>query len=84
MPTMQSAYRQFHSTETAVIKVHNDLLLAADNRDVSTLCLLDLSIDYILSSTAGDYMNRLSNCCPHSNVGTASSIKCCPKNRFVM
>ena len=30
MPPMQSAYRRFHSTETAVTKVHNDLLLAAD------------------------------------------------------
>ena len=25
MPTMQSAYRRFHSTETAVMKVYNDL-----------------------------------------------------------
>ena len=43
MPTMQSAYRRFHNTETAVMKVHNDLLLAADNGDISTLCLLDLT-----------------------------------------
>ena len=43
MPTMQSAYRRFHSTETAVMKVHNDLLLAADNGDVSALYLLDLT-----------------------------------------
>jgi len=43
MPTMQSAYRQFHSTETAVTKIYNDLLLAADNGDVSALCLLDLT-----------------------------------------
>ena len=41
IPTMQSAYRRFHSTETAVMKVYNDLLLAADNGDVSALCLLD-------------------------------------------
>jgi len=41
MPTMQPAYRRFHSTETAVMKVYNDLLLAADNGDVSALCLLD-------------------------------------------
>ena len=40
---MQSAYLRFHSTETAVIKVYNDLLLAADNGDVSALCLLDLT-----------------------------------------
>ena len=41
--TMQSAYRRFHSTETAVLKIYNDLLLAADNGDVSALCLLDLT-----------------------------------------
>jgi len=28
MPPMQSAYRHFHSTETAVIEVYNDRLLA--------------------------------------------------------
>jgi len=30
MPKTQSAYRKFHSTETAVTKVFKDLLLAAD------------------------------------------------------
>ena len=43
MPTFQSAYRQFHSTETALIKIFNDLLLAADQGQVSALCLLDLA-----------------------------------------
>jgi len=37
MPLTQSAYRQFHSTETTVTKVFNDLLLAADNGEVSAL-----------------------------------------------
>ena len=43
MPVTQSAYRQYHSMETAVMKVYNDLLLAADEGDVSALCLLDLT-----------------------------------------
>jgi len=43
MTETQSAYRQYHSTETAVTKVYNNLLLAADQGDVSALCLLDLT-----------------------------------------
>ena len=43
LPATQSAYRQFHSTESAVLKVYNDLLLAADSGLVSALCLLDLT-----------------------------------------
>ena len=43
MPKTQSAYRQYHSTETVVTKVYNDMLMAADSGQVSALCLLDLS-----------------------------------------
>ena len=43
MPGTQSGYRHYHSTETAVTKVYNDLLLAADDGEVSALCLLDLT-----------------------------------------
>jgi len=43
MPRMRSAYRQFHSTETAVTKVFSNLLVAADNGQMSALCLLDLT-----------------------------------------
>jgi len=39
MPRSQSAYRQYHSTETAVTKVFSDMLLAADNGQVTALCL---------------------------------------------
>ena len=43
MPNMHSAYRRFHSSDTAVTKVVNDLLLAADSGQMSALCLLDLT-----------------------------------------
>ena len=43
LPTRQSAYRPYHSTETAVLSVHNDLVYAIDNKRVSLLVLLDLS-----------------------------------------
>ena len=38
----QSAYRQFHSTETALLCIQNDLL-AINKQKVSALVLLDLS-----------------------------------------
>lgn len=42
-PTYQSAYRKFHSTETAVLRVFSDVLGAADNGKLTLLVLLDLS-----------------------------------------
>jgi len=43
LPNYQSAYRMYHSTETALLKVQNDLLLAMEEQKVSALALLDLS-----------------------------------------
>ncbi len=40
---LQSAYAEYHSTETALVKVQNDILLAMDNQKVVLLLLLDLS-----------------------------------------
>ena len=40
---LQSAYKQFHSTETALVKVQNDLLMALDSEGGALLVLLDLS-----------------------------------------
>ena len=44
-PVLQSAYRQNHSTETALLKVKNDLLLNMDKGHVTLILLvmLDLS-----------------------------------------
>ena len=40
---LHSAYKQFHSTETALLKVRNDVTLNMDKGKVTTLTLLDLS-----------------------------------------
>jgi hypothetical protein len=39
----QSAYRQGHSCETALLRIVNDLLCGLDDRNVSLLAMLDLS-----------------------------------------
>ena len=41
--TFQSAYKNFHSTETALVRVQNDILCAIDNNESVILLLLDLS-----------------------------------------
>jgi hypothetical protein len=39
----QSAYRKFHSVETALTRIQNDLLLSLERKQVSALVLLDMS-----------------------------------------
>jgi len=39
----QSAYTKFHSTETTLLSVHDDLIQVMDKQQVSGLALLDLS-----------------------------------------
>ena len=53
---LQSAYRDKHSTETALIKVQNDILSALDARLSTILLILDLSgaldtIDHLIDSS---------------------------------
>ena len=43
---LQSAYRSGHSTETAILKIVNDLLAALDVKHISLSSLLDLSADF--------------------------------------
>ena len=40
---MQSAYREFHSVETALLRVKSDIALALDKKQMAVLILLDLS-----------------------------------------
>ena len=40
---LQSAYKRFHSTETALLKIHNDVICNMDNGKVTALTLLYLS-----------------------------------------
>ena len=40
---MQSGFRRHHSTETAVVKVYNDIVLALDAGFITTILLLDFS-----------------------------------------
>ena len=42
-PVLQSAYRKCHSTETALLKVQNDILMNMNSQHVTLLVLLDLS-----------------------------------------
>ena len=50
IPAHQSAYRKNHSTETAVLNIVSDALMAADVGQVTLLGLLDLSAAF---DTAG-------------------------------
>lgn len=42
-PAYQSAYRKYHSTETTILKIMNDILLSMNDQCVTLLLLLDLS-----------------------------------------
>ena len=43
LPSHQSAYRRFHSCETATLRIANDLLMILDTKSKAILILLDLS-----------------------------------------
>jgi len=43
LSTLQSGFRAGHSTETAILRVLSDIILAVDRGDVAALVVLDLS-----------------------------------------
>ena len=43
LPLFQSAYCPYHSTETALVRIHNDMIATVDKGHIGVLPLLDLS-----------------------------------------
>ena len=64
----QSAYRKCHSTETALLRVVNDLLQASDTGHVSILSLIDLSAAFD-TIDHGSLINRL-----HTTFGCSGKV----------
>ena len=60
-PALQSAYRPFHSTETAILKVTSDILCSINKGNASLLCFLDLSSAFD-SIHHENLLNRLEIC----------------------
>ena len=46
LPSVQSAYRPFHSTQTTLLKAQSDILLNMDDQKVTLLVMLDLSATF--------------------------------------
>ena len=43
LPSYQNAYRKFHSTETAIVKLFNDILWSMERQEITSLITIDLS-----------------------------------------
>jgi len=74
LPDLQSAYRAMHSTETAVLKVLSDILLALDSGNLVMLTLLDLSAafdsvdhDTLFKSSRADHISTVRSGIPLSS-----------------
>ena len=62
-PLLQSAYCRYHSTEKALVKVANDILLNMSSQRVTLLVLLDLSAAFNTVQTVDHaiFLKRLTN-----------------------
>jgi hypothetical protein len=47
LPSRHSAYRQYHSTETVLAIVHNDIVRSVEQQKLTAFMLLDLKVDLI-------------------------------------
>ena len=70
VPRYQSAYRKLHSTETALCKIHDDLVSNTCHGKASILVLLDLSVAF----NTVDHQLLLSDFCDCGVEGTALSL----------
>ena len=70
VPRCQSAYRKFHSTETTLCKIHDDLVSNTCHGKASILVLLDLSAAF----DTGDHQLLLSDFSDSEVEGTALSL----------
>ncbi len=57
----QSGFKKYHSTETALLKVLNDVVISADSGDCTALVLLDLSAAFHIVDHA-ILLARLEHC----------------------
>ena len=74
---LQSAYRAFHSTETALVKIQNDILQFMDNNKTVLLVLLDLSAAFE-TIDFGILLNRLEHM-----FGLSGTVLCWMKSYLV-
>ena len=58
MTAFQSAYRKHHSTESALLNIHNDILLNMAKGSVTALTLLDLSAAFDQTCKQSNRSNR--------------------------
>ena len=68
--TCQSAYRPGHSTETALLKVVNDLFLSLNKGNISVLALPEFSSAFDKTSTTCKHYYECK--CPNISMSTAS------------